>query len=235
MISELNLKNVENKNISFFNKNKTYQKNIYNIDTYKNIYYQLSKILNGTNKLLDIGHGGTFDYNIKKIKKITGLDLSYMNYNKLPNNIKLVKGSILKLPDYLKSFDKALMNMLLHHLTGKSVSENLKNLNKSIEQSKKALNKNGKLIIVESCVPNWFYFIEKIIYKFASKLILKFLNHPPVFQYTVEEILSVLKKKGFKKVNYKIVKQGNFILQFGFKFPTILTPVKTVIFIAKIN
>ena len=103
-------------------------------------------------------------------------------------------------------------------------------MNKSIEQTKKTLNKNGELIIVESCVPVWFNIIEKIIYKFASIFILIFSNHPPVFQYTINQILEVLKKKGFKNVNYKIIKQGKFILQFGYKFPTFLTPVKTIIF-----
>ena len=188
MISQLNFKNVKEKNISFFDKNFKYQKNIYSIDTYKNIYFEISKILKGTNKLLDIGHGGTFDYNTKKINKIIGLDLSYMRPKKLPKNIKLIKGSVLNIPKYVYSFDKVLMNMLLHHLTGKNVSQNFKYLNKSIEQSKKTLNKKGELIIVESCVPLWFNLIEKIIYKFASVLILMFLNHPPVFQYTINQI-----------------------------------------------
>ncbi len=234
-MSKLNLKNVEKKNISFFDKNSVYQKDIINIDTYKSIYKEISKRLDGTNSLLDIGHGGVFDYDTKKIKKITGLDLSFMNSHNLPSNIKLVKGSVLKLPKHLNSYDKVLMNMLLHHLTGKNISENFENLNKSIEQSSHVLNKKGKLIIVESCVPVWFNLIEKIFYKFASRIILKYLNHPPVFQFTIDQIVNVLKKKGFKRVNYKIIKQGKFILQFGYKFPTFLTPVKTVLFIARQN
>ena len=232
-MNKLNLKNVEKKNISFFDKNSVYQKDIINIDTYKNIYKEISRRLNGTDRLLDIGHGGVFDYDTKKIKKITGLDLSYMNSENLPSNIKLVKGSVLKLPKHLNSYDKVLMNMLLHHLTGKNISENFENLNKSILQSRNALKKKGKLIIVESCVPLWFNIIEKLSYKLASKIILKYLNHPPVFQFTIEQIINVLKKNGFKKVQYKIIKQGKFILQFGYKFPTFLTPVKTVLFIAR--
>lgn len=235
MINQLNFKSVKEKNISFFDKNSKYQKNIYSIDTYKNIFLEISKILKGTNKLLDIGHGGTFDYNTRTINKIVGLDLSYMSSQKLPKNIKLIKGSVLNIPKKLRSFDKVIMNMLLHHLTGKNVFQNFEYLNKSIEQTKKTLNKNGELIIVESCVPVWFNIIEKIIYKFASIFILIFSNHPPVFQYTINQILEVLKKKGFKNVNYKIIKQGKFILQFGYKFPTFLTPVKTIIFRARLR
>ena len=235
MINLLNFKSVKEKNISFFDKNSKYQKNIYTIDTYKNIYNEISKILKGTNKLLDIGHGGTFDYDTKTINKIIGLDLSYMGSQKLPKNIKLIKGSVLNIPKKVRSFDKVLMNMLLHHLTGNNVQQNFEYLDKSIEQTKNTLNKNGELIIVESCVPVWFNLIEKIIYKFASIFILMFFKHPPVFQYTIDQIIEVLKKKGFRRVNYKIIKQGKFILQFGYKFPTFLTPVKTVVFKARLS
>jgi len=235
MSNHLNQKNVENKNIKFFDKNTDYQKNIYNIDTYKNIYIEISKKLKGTNKLLDIGHGGTFDYNTKLINRIVGVDLSYMNEKKLPKNIKLIKGNVLNLPNNLKSFDKVLMNMLLHHLTGENISQNFSNLRKSIKQTKKTLKKKGELIIVESCVPKWFNLFEKLVYKFASLVLLKFMNHPPVFQYTKEQILEELIEQGFEKIEYKIIKQGKFILQFGYKFPTFLTPVKTVIFTSRLS
>jgi len=235
MSNHLNQKNVENKNIKFFDKNTNYQKNIYNIDTYKNIYIEISKKLKGTNKLLDIGHGGTFDYNTRLINRIVGVDLSYMNEKKLPKNIKLIKGNVLNLPNNLKSFDKVLMNMLLHHLTGENISQNFSNLRKSIKQTKKTLKKKGELIIVESCVPKWFNLFEKLVYKFASLVLLKFMNHPPVFQYTKEQILEELIEQGFEKIEYKIIKQGKFILQFGYKFPTFLTPVKTVIFTSRLS
>ena len=86
----------------------------------------------------------------------------------LPKNIKLEIGSALDLPDNLKNFDAVISVMLIHHLIGKDVVSNLKNLDKCISESKKALSENGKLIIVESCVPKWFYFIEKILFKSSS-------------------------------------------------------------------
>ena len=88
---------------------------------------------------------------------------------------------------------------------------------------------------MESCVPSWFNLIEKILYKTASKFILKFLKHPPVFQFTIDQIIESLIKNGFKLKNYKIIRQGRYILQFGYKFPTFLTPVKTVLFRARLN
>ena len=150
----------------------------------------------------------------------------------LPKNIKLEVGSALDIPSNLRDFDAVLFVMLIHHLIGQNIKENLLNLDKCISESRKALSENGKLIIVESCVPNWFYFIEKMLFKPTSYLIYKFLKHPPAFQYTKEIIIQTLERNNFKSIEYKKIKQGKFILQYGFKFPTFLTPVQTIIFTA---
>ena len=52
---------ISSKNAKFFNENLNYRKNINNIDTYQNIRNEISRILDGTENLLDIGHGGVFD------------------------------------------------------------------------------------------------------------------------------------------------------------------------------
>ncbi len=235
MNKEKQFEKISKKNAKFFNENLNYRHNINNIDTYQNIRNEVSKILSGTEKLLDIGHGGVFDYNTDKINKIVGLDLDFMNSSFLPNNIKLVKGSVLEIPPEVKTFDKVFINMLLHHLCGENIKENFYNLNKCFFEIKKTIKNKGEIVIVESCVPLWFNLIEKLIYKFTYKFILKFFKHPPVFQYTISQIKNALINNGYKLKNYKILKQGKYILQFGYKFPTFLTPVKTVIFRAEIN
>ena len=48
------------------------------IDTYKILYEKITQYVEGTNKLLDIGHGGTFDYDTGQINEIIGLDLDQM-------------------------------------------------------------------------------------------------------------------------------------------------------------
>lgn len=224
---------IEEKNINFFSANKKYQQNVATLDTYKILYSEITNTLKNSKKLLDIGHGGSFDYDTSKLESITGLDLDEMiDSSSLPKNIKLQKGSALDIPKDLKNFDTVIVVMLLHHLVGNSVSENLKNLNKCLEEINKTLSKNGQLIIVESCVPNWFYKIEKILFKPTSYLIKKFMKHPPAFQFTRNILVDYLKKNNFENINLKKIKQGNFILQYGIKFPTFLTPVETIIITA---
>ena len=60
------------------------------------------------------------------------------------------------------------------------------------------------------------------------------MKHPPAFQFTKEIISETLIKNGFKNVKIEKIKQGKFILQYGIKFPTVLTPVETIIFSANI-
>ena len=228
-----NSQSVKKKNIDFFSQNKKYQQDVNSIDSYKILFNIITQYVKGTNKLLDIGHGGSFDYDTSEVNEITGLDLDQMIDTKyLTKNIKLEIGSALEIPSNLVNFDTVLLVMLIHHLIGDDVNENLENLDKCISESKKTLTREGKIIIVESCVPKWFYLVEKLLFKPSSYLINKLLKHPPAFQYTSEIILKVLEKNGFKNIKYEKVKQGKFILQYGFKFPTFLTPVETIIFTA---
>ena len=234
-MNETDKQNINKKNIEFFSKNLNYQNNINQIDTYKILYNEITEIIKGSDLLLDVGHGGSFDYDTTKVNKIVGLDLDEMiEKNSIPKNVNLEVGSALEIPDKLINFDTVLFVMLIHHLVGKNVTENIENLNRCIEQSKKALSKNGRLVIVESCVPKWFYNIEKIVFKPTSYFINKFMTHPPAFQFTKEIISNSLIKNGFKDLKIKKIKQGKFILQYGIKFPTILTPVETIIFSANI-
>ena len=235
LMNDTNKETIKKKNIDFFSKNFRYKDSIGKIDTYKILYNEITEIIKNTDRLLDIGHGGTFDYDTTAVNTIVGLDLDKMIETQfIPKNVHLEIGSALDVPNKLINFDKVLFVMLIHHLVGKNVDENLENLSKCIYQCKKTLSKNGELIIVESCVPKWFYSIEKLLFKPTSYFINKFMKHPPAFQFTKEIIFENLIKNGFKEVKIRKIKQGKFILQYGIKFPTILTPVETVIFSAKI-
>ena len=106
MIKYLSKSIIEKKNINFFNNNDKYKKDIEEIDTYKILKKEITEKLANSKYLLDIGHGGSFDYDTSKIPNIVGLDLEEMIYReKLPKNIKLVTGSALDIPKDLINFD----------------------------------------------------------------------------------------------------------------------------------
>ena len=89
MIKKTLNKSINQKNINFFSENKDYQKNISEIDTYKILYEEITNRLKGRKKLLDIGHGGCFDYDSRVVNEIIGLDLDKMiSAEKIPENGK---------------------------------------------------------------------------------------------------------------------------------------------------
>ena len=108
--------------------------------------------------------------------------------------------------------------MLLHHLVGNNISENLTNLDKCISESYKTLEENGKIIIVESCVPKWFFFVEKILYKPSKYFIDKLIDHPPAFQFTRNIILNSLKKNKFKNLESKKLNKEDLFFNLALNF-----------------
>ena len=65
-MNETDKQNINKKNIEFFSKNLNYQNNINQIDTYKILYNEITEIIKGSDLLLDVGHGGSFDYDTTK-------------------------------------------------------------------------------------------------------------------------------------------------------------------------
>src|SRR5688572_1792081 len=107
------------KNISFFRDNlESYGRKIQELDTYAIIRMSINDALKGINRLLDIGNGGVFDYDINLIPNIVALDLflNDIDTSSYPSSISFKAGSALHIPEADDSFDGVIMVMLLHHL-----------------------------------------------------------------------------------------------------------------------
>ncbi len=223
-------------NISFFcDQIDSYNSKVQELDTYVTLRSYINQNIAGINSLLDIGNGGVFDYDVQQVKKITALDLfldklpaSYV----CPPNVTLKTGSALDIPETNNQFDGVLMVMLIHHLIGDTVSNSLKNVEKSIQEAYRVLKPGGKMIIVESCVPQWFYQFEKLVFPLASKLIDKIFKHPATLQYPVS-VLQTMLEKTIGKTNIIKVPLGRWVIIYGIKVPAMLTPVSPTLFIAE--
>jgi ubiquinone/menaquinone biosynthesis C-methylase UbiE len=148
-----------------------------------------------------------------------------------PDNVHPKNGSALDLPEPDGSFDGVLVSMLLHHLIGKSVAESKKNVSRAIAEACRVLKPGGKLVIVESCIPTWFYAFERAVFPVATKLITLFMEHPATLQFPPDMILELLKEYT-SEVRMNRIEMGRWVLQYGFKFPAALTPVAPYLFVA---
>jgi hypothetical protein len=88
------------------------------------------------------------------------------------------------------------------------------------------------LVVVESCVPVWFYNFEKLVFPLASRMIKLLFSHPPTLQYPPGVILELMRKQA-ASVEMKPIPTGQWVLQYGFKYPTALTPITPYCFVAR--
>jgi len=223
------------KNAQFFlEEHASYKKRIGEIDTYKKISEALNSQLFGLKKILDIGNGGVFDYDTSVVQEIVGLDLfldALPKDLKIPGNVAMIQGSALDIPAQLCNFDAVLMVMLIHHLVGDNVSMCKANVQKSFFEAFKALRSSGRLIVMDSCVPRWFFMFERLVFKPAAWIISKTIKHPPVLQYSSPDVVEMIGNAGFKRIEVVSIPKGRYILQFGVKFPSFMTPTQPTLFI----
>jgi ubiquinone/menaquinone biosynthesis C-methylase UbiE len=135
------------KNFDYFlGSYESYKSKIESIDTYAMINSKINHELFGIKKMLDIGNGGVFDYEVSLVPNITGLDLFLDDLPKgivIPKNVKMVQGSALEIPFEKPSFDGVIMVMLLHHLVGQTPKESLLNVEKALSEAGRVIKKGG--------------------------------------------------------------------------------------------
>lgn len=214
------------KNISYFRDHlQGYQKDIQELDTYITIRQYTNAALKGIERLLDIGNGGVFDYDVNLVPNILALDLflNRIDISSYPSHIQFKAGDALDILEENESFDGVIMVMLIHHLIGSTVEDSIENVRRAIRGAMRVLKPGGKLILMESCVPKWFYTFERIIFPLAAKIINRVLPHPATLQYPAALLADLICEHG-DRVEVTRIPKGRWILQYGYKFPAWLTP-----------
>ena len=214
------------KNIAFFRDHRlAYDKGVQGLDTYVTIRRSLDEALRGLGRMLDVGNGGVFDYYTSLVREIVALDLFLDEVRGLafPGNVIPRSGSALEIPEPAGSFDAVLLSMLIHHLIGRTTRESLENVRQAVREAFRVLRPGGRLVILESCVPRWFYQFERAMFPVAVSLVNAILSHPATLQYPAR-VLEEIVRVHSSEVSIVRSPKGRWVLQYGFKFPSVLTP-----------
>ena len=205
------------------------------LDGYRNIRRAITDEVSGTDTLLDIGNGGVFEYDTAAVGSIVAVDLFLddLPESHFPPNATARTGDALALDEPEGRYDAALHAFVYHHLVGERPADMIENSRKAIAEAERAVKPGGKLIVAESCVPRWFYLVERLAYHPLKLLARTPLlgGHPPTFQLTHPMLVELISERFRIERDYRIP-LGRWITQFGRRWPTALTPVRAYIVVA---
>jgi SAM-dependent methyltransferase len=224
-------------NVNFFrDRLSSYRQNIEGMETYTRIRTSINEVIVGADRVIDIGNGGVCDYDAKLVREITAIDLFLDEMPpgyRQPPNVTLKVGSALNIPEADHSFDCAVMVMLIHHLIGSNVKESIENIRRALREAHRVVRPGGRIIVVESCVAPWFYRFERLVFPVADAVAAAITGHPATIQYPPEMLRSEIEQVFAAPVEVEEIRRGRLLLQFGYKFPSVLTPARPFRFCAK--
>jgi SAM-dependent methyltransferase len=213
-------------NIEWFNDNDHYIETQAQLEHYQHIKRMVERELRDEKKVLDVGNGGFFNYDTTIAEHVTAVDLFLKDGPGPFPNTTFREGSLLALPFPEESFDCIVLQNVFHHVTGQTVAENHKNLYRGMQELYRCVRTHGKVVIIESTVGYLFYGFETMA--FQPLLAIKRGGHPVTFQFTARQLVTNAKRCSFQVEEFSYVPRGMYILQYGYKWPSFLTPARPI-------
>jgi SAM-dependent methyltransferase len=212
------------KNADFFAENDWYKSNQERLATYRLIAESAAHELKTANRILDIGNGGLFAFPIDHIARVEAIDLFVdKSFSDQHPDVLWREMSVLDLQDEDK-YDTIIAINCLHHVIGKNVAQCYENLARIFEVTFRALQPEGKLVVIESTVFGWFLTMYKPIFPILLKLWP--LDHPPTFQYHYRDIDRAADSAGFSPGRTTWIPKSGNIMTLGVELPAVLAPIR---------
>ena len=222
-------------NAEFFAREK-HGRDVSELDTYRLIREAITREVAGTDRLLDVGNGGVFEYDTTRVGEIVAVDLflDELPPSHFPENVTARTGDALSLEEPDASYDVVLEALLYHHLVGTRPSDSTANIRRAISEAARVLRPGGRLVVAESCVPPWFYAFERAMFRPLVALAKTPLlgGHPAVLQLPFGLLVQLVGER-LEVEKAERIPMGRWLTQFGRRWPTALTPARAVIVVAR--
>jgi SAM-dependent methyltransferase len=221
------------KNAEFFDANRRYARRVGELETYKRIRHAIGPEIAGSLRLLDVGNGGVFDYDTNLAREVVGVDLFLDDTPPdLPANVTLRQGDALALAEPDAAYDRVLEVSVFHHLVGHDVDSTLANIRRAVDEAHRVLEPGGRLVVMESCVSERAFEVERRLFGTLQRIArTRLMHHPATLQFPPATIAHLIRDR-FGAVSVSAIPVGQWIIQFGFRWPTALTPARPYLFTA---
>ena len=223
------------RNAEFFSGEK-HRRDAAELDTYRLIREAITRELEGTARMLDVGNGGVFQYDTDRVGEIVAVDLflNQLPAEHFPPNVTPRKGDALALDEADGSYEMVLEALLYHHLVGRRPADSIENIRTAVAEAARVLRPGGRLVVAESCVPPWFYAFERAMFGPLTVLARTPLlgGHPAVLQLPFDLLQQLIAESLQIERAYRIP-MGRWLTQFGRRWPTALTPARAVMVVAR--
>ena len=222
-------------NAEFF-AGEAHGRDVAELDTYLRIGAALNRELVGIRRLLDVGNGGVFEYDTRLVGEIVAVDLflDRLPASRFPPNVTPRTGDALELHEADASYDAVLHALHYHHPVGADPEAMVANVRAAIAEADRVLEPGGRLIVAESCVPGWFYPVERALFRplvLAARTPL-LGGHPAVIQLPFGLLVDLVGEQLAIESAYQ-VPIGRWITQFGRRWPTALTPARAHVVVGR--
>lgn len=221
------------KNAGFFDENECYANLVGSLETYRQVRRAIDREIIGTRRLLDVGNGGVFDYDTSLVEEIVGVDLFLDGTpSSRDSHITLRHGDALALAEADMAYDTVLESSVFHHLVGSDIDSTLANIRRAVSEAHRVLKPGGRLVVMESCVSKRAFTVEHRLFGALRKLArTPLMRHPATLQFPPETIAAVIGER-FGNASSASIPVGRWILQFGLRWPSMLTPARPYLFTA---
>jgi SAM-dependent methyltransferase len=222
-------------NAEFFARDK-HGRDAAELDTYQRIREAITREVAGTTRLLDVGNGGVFEYDTDRVGEIVAVDLflDQLPESHFPPNVTPRRGDALSLDEPDESYEMVLEALLYHHLVGQRAADSVRNIRAAIAEAARVLQPGGRLVVAESCVPEWFFAFERAMFRPLTVLARTPLlgGHPAVLQVPFD-LLKELVSESLQIERAYPIPMGKWLTQFGRRWPTALTPARAVVVVGR--
>jgi SAM-dependent methyltransferase len=222
-------------NAEFF-AGDAHARDVAELDTYALIGAALNRELAGVERLLDVGNGGVFGYDTRLVREIVAVDLflDRLPASRFPANVTPRSGDAIDLAEPGGAHDAVLHALLYHHLVGADADAMVANVRRAIAEAERVLEPGGRLIVAESCVPAWFYAVERALFRPLVAISRTPLlgGHPAVIQLPFARLVQLVGERLSIASAYQ-VPIGRWTTQFGRRWPTALTPARAFVVVGR--